>query len=144
MYCATNQSTELQFLGPYNKPHGICGLVKHDHMRFDPKILHCTFAIRHIPCVCTSYTSILDQPWVKSLSAQQQPFYQPFQYCTFWPVLGSFTNLNILKFSHKATSSEEIEARHQVLLEVISENVDALVQTDKYSTISTTYTATMG
>ena len=59
-------------------------------------------------------------------------------------MLGSFTNLNILKISHKATSSEEIEAHHQVLLEVISENVDALVQTDKYSTISTTYTATMG
>ena len=59
-------------------------------------------------------------------------------------MIGSFTNLNILKISYKATSSEEIEANHQVLLDGISENVDALVQTDKYSTIGKTYTATLG
>ena len=77
IYCATNQSTELQFLGPYNKPHGICALVKHNHMRFDPKIVHYTCAILSIPCACTSCTSILDQTWVKGLSAHQQPSIDP-------------------------------------------------------------------
>ena len=58
-------------------------------------------------------------------------------------MLGYFTNLNVLKFSHKAKSSEEIEKNDQVLLYGISENMAELVQTDKYYAISTTYTTIM-
>ena len=67
MYFFTNQYPELQFLGPHNKPHDVCGLGKHNHMRFDPKIGHGTCAIRHIPCARTSCTSIIDQILVKGL-----------------------------------------------------------------------------
>ena len=38
IYCAINQFTELKFLGPHNKPHGVRGLCKNYHMRFDPKL----------------------------------------------------------------------------------------------------------
>ena len=61
-YCATNHFPELKFLGPQNKPHGVRGLGKYYHMRFDTKLGHGTYAIRFISCACTSLTSILDQP----------------------------------------------------------------------------------
>ena len=64
--------------------------------------------------------------------------------CTYWTVLGSFNNFNIIKLSQKATSSEEIDKIHQVVLEIISENMDELVQTDEYVAINTTYTTKMG
>ena len=86
----------------------------------------------------------MDQTWVTFLTSQQQPFYQTIQYFTYWPVLGSFKNWNILRLSHKTTSSEEIDKIHQVVIDVISENMVALVQTDKYGAIHATDTTTMG
>ena len=59
---ATNQFPELKFLGPHNKPHGVRGLGKNYYKCFDPKLGHGRYAIRPIPCACTSCTSILDQP----------------------------------------------------------------------------------
>ena len=59
-------------------------------------------------------------------------------------MLGSFNNCNILKLSHKETSSEEIDKIHQVVLDGLSENMTALVKTDKYGAINTTYTTKMG
>ena len=55
----------------------------------------------------------------------------------------SFNNWNILKLSYKATSSEEIDKIHQVLLDRISDNMDALVQTYKCGGINTIDTTTM-
>ena len=46
MYCATNQFPELKFLGTHNKPHGVHGLGKHYHIRFDTKLGHGICAIR--------------------------------------------------------------------------------------------------
>ena len=106
IYCATNQFPELQFIGTHNKSHGICGLGKHSHMRYDTKLGHVTCTIRRIPCACTPFASILDQPWVTGITVQKQPCYQTITYCTYWPVLGSFNNWKILQLSHKATSSE--------------------------------------
>ena len=87
MYCATNQFPGLQFLGTHNKPHGVRGLGKHYHIHFDTKLGHGTCEICHIPCDCTLCTSIMDQPWVPGLPAQQKPHYQPTQSFTYWPVL---------------------------------------------------------
>ena len=105
-YCATNQFPEVQFLGPHNKPYGVCVLNNHQHMRFDTKIGHVTCAIRRIPCDCTSCTYVLDQPWVTGMPAHKQPLYQPIQNFTYWSVLGSFKNWNIQTLSHKTTYSE--------------------------------------
>ena len=56
MYCATNQLPGLNVLGTHNKPHGVRGIGKHSYMYFDPKLVHCTYAIRSIPCDCTLCT----------------------------------------------------------------------------------------
>ena len=64
IYCATNQFTELQFIGPHNKPYGVRRLCKNYHMHFDPKLGHVKCTICGIPCDCTLCTSIMDQPWV--------------------------------------------------------------------------------
>ena len=62
MYCVTNQFPEFHFLGPHNKPRGIRGLCKYEHMSFDPKVGHDTCGIRSIPCACPPCTSMLGQP----------------------------------------------------------------------------------
>ena len=59
-------------------------------------------------------------------------------------MLGSSNNWNIIKFSHKAESSEDIDKINQVILNEISENMAELVQTCNYGTISTTVTTTVG
>ena len=46
--------------------------------------------------------------------------------------------------SHKTTTSEAFEDIHQVVLDGISENMDSLVQPDKYGAINTTEKSTMG
>ena len=53
-------------------------------------------------------------------------------------MLGSFNKWNIIQLSHKATSSEEIEKSYQVVLDDISDNMDAMVKTGKYGAINTT------
>ena len=47
-------------------------------------------------------------------------------------------------FSHKETSSEEIDTTYQVLIDGISDHMAVLVHTDKYDDINTTDTTTMG
>ena len=59
-------------------------------------------------------------------------------------MLSSFKNWNIVHFSHKVTSSEDLDKIHQVLLDGISDNITALVQTGQYGAINTTDTTTMG
>ena len=59
-------------------------------------------------------------------------------------MLGYFNNWRILKLSHQATFSEEIDKIHQVVLDGISKKMDELVQTGQYGDINTTYTSTMG
>ena len=52
-------------------------------------------------------------------------------------MLGSFNKWNIIKLSHKETSSEDIDKLHQVVLYVISDNIYELVKPDKYGAINT-------
>ena len=77
MYCATNHLHDLKFLGPQNKPHSVCRLVKHYQICFDPKLGHGIYTILLINYDCTSCTSIFDQSWIPVFPAQQQPRYQP-------------------------------------------------------------------
>ena len=97
-----------------------------------------------IPCDCTSCTSIIDQPSITDIPAHQQPCQNAVKEFTYWDVLGSFNNCNILKLSQKPTSSKEIDKIHQVVLAGISENMAALLQTYEYSFIHTTYITKMG
>ena len=67
IYCATNQFPDFSCCVPHNKPHGLSGLGKNYHMRFDPKLGHGTCEVCHITCACMKYISIIYQPWNPSV-----------------------------------------------------------------------------
>ena len=77
------------------------------------------------------------------MQTYQQPHYQNFKDCTYWPVLGYFNNWNIIQLSHKGKYCGDIDKMHQVALDGISDNMAALVQTGQYDDINTTDTTTM-
>ena len=144
MYFTTNQFPLLPFFGPHKKPHGVRGLGKHYHMRFDPKIGNYTCEIRHIPYACNQYKSSLKKTCNQGMPPHQQPRYQTIKYCTYWTALKYFNNCNIIQFSPKATYSEDLYKIYQVVLDKISDNMAALVQNGHYGDINTTYTTTKG
>ena len=59
-------------------------------------------------------------------------------------MLGLFNNWNIIILSHRAITSELFEEIRRVSLYVISNNMALLVQSDKYGSMNTTYSTTMG
>ena len=85
-------------------------------------------AIRRIPCACVACTSMLDKPWIFGISSEKQEHYKPVTKCNYWPVLGSFNNWNIIQLSPKSTSSDIFDEIHQVVLDVISDNMASLVE----------------
>ena len=143
-FCTTNQFPQLEFCVIPNKPHGTHRSGKTYHMRFYPIIGHITREIRCIPCACTQFTCTLYKPCTPGLSPHQQPCYKTDKDFTYWPVLISFNNCNTIDFSHKSTSSEDIEKINQFVLDGISDNMDALLQTVQYGNINTSDTTTMG
>ena len=74
-------------------------------MCFGPKLGHRTCAICCTPYDFPPLAFMIDKPWVTGITEHQQPLYQPIKDCTYWPVLGSFNNWNILQLSHNATTS---------------------------------------
>ena len=96
MYFNTNQFSELSFSGPHSKPRGARWLSKHYHLRFDTKLVMGVCEIYRIPCDCVSFTSMLDKPWISGISSDKQYRYKPVTKFTYWSVLGSFKNWNII------------------------------------------------
>ena len=56
VYCNINQFPALPFCGTYSKPRGAISLIKHYHLRFDPKLGHGVCTIRLISCAFFSCT----------------------------------------------------------------------------------------
>ena len=98
--------------------------------------------ILRIPCACDACTSMLDKPWISGISPDKQERYKPFTKCTYWPVLGSFNNWNIIQLSPRSTSSDTFDETHWVVLDGISDNMASLVESRKYGSINTTDTST--
>ena len=144
MYFDTNQFSALPFRGPNPKPRGARGLSKHYHLRFDSKRGHGICEIRLIPCAYDGCTSILDKPWISGIPSNKQAHYQPITNCTYWPVLGSCKNWNIIDQTEKSTNFESFDEIHKVVLDRISENMASLVQSSKYGDINTYDTPTNG
>ena len=71
-------------------------LSKHYHLRFYPKLGMGVCAIHRIPCACVACASMLDKPWISGISSDKKERYKPVTKCTYWPVLGSFNNWNII------------------------------------------------
>ena len=84
MYCDTNQFPKLTFCGSNPKPHIARGLIKHYHLRFDPKLGHGICRIFRIPYACVSYTSMIEKPWISGIQSTKQARYQPVTKCTYW------------------------------------------------------------
>ena len=70
--------------------------------------------------------------------------YQPVTNCTYWPVLGSYNNWNIIELTPKSTPFEAFVEIHKVVLDRISENMASFVQSGIYCAIDTDDTATNG
>ena len=87
---------------------------------------------------------MLDKPWISGIPSDKQDCYKPVTKCTYWPVLGDFTNWNMIQLSSKSTSSDTFDGIHQVVLDVISDNMSSLVESDKYGAINTIDTYTNG
>ena len=127
IYCNTNKFPELPFCGPHSTPRGVRGLSKHYHLHFDPKLGNGVCAISRIPCACVAYKSILYKPWISGIPSDKQERYKPVTNCTYWLVLVSFNNWNIIQLLQKSTPYDAFDEIHQVVLDGISYNMALLV-----------------
>ena len=118
------------------------GLSKHHHLRFDPKLDNGVYEIIHIPCACVACISMLEKTWISGIPSDKQDRYKPVTNCTYWPVLGSLSNWDIILLSQKSDPYDAFDEIQQVVLDGISDNTASLVESGKYSAIDTTDTAT--
>ena len=79
---------------------------------------------------------MLNKTWDYKLDPNKHLRYQTVVDCTQWPVLVSFNNWNIIQFTNKATSNEDFDAVHKVVLDGISDHMASLVQLGKYGAIN--------
>ena len=87
---------------------------------------------------------MLDKPCISGISSDKQERYKPVTKCTYWSVLWSFNNCNIVRLLSKSTSSNTFDEIHQVVLDGISDNMASLVESGKHGAINTTDTSTNG
>ena len=87
---------------------------------------------------------MLYNPWAYKVDTTKQPCHRCVYGCTYWPVLCSCNSYNIIQFTNKATSSEDFDSAHKVVLDGISDNMASLVQLGKYGNINAADTTTMG
>ena len=144
IYLNTKKFPALSFCAPNSKPHGPRGLNKHYHLLFDPKLGNGVCAICCITCACVACTSMLDKPCISGIPSDEQEHYLTVTNCTYCPVPGSLKNWNIIQLSQKSTPYYAFDEIQQVVLDGISDNMDSLVQSGKYSSMNTTGTAKNG
>ena len=97
----------------------------------------------HSICMCWMYINAwptLDF-WY---NIKTKAHYQPFIDCTYWPVLGSYENWDIIHITLKSIPFEAFDEIHQDVLDGISDIMDSLVQSGKYGFINTADTTTNG
>ena len=87
------------------------------------KIGNSICAIIRIPCACIVCTSILDKPRISGIPPNEQEIYKTVTNFTYWPVLGSFNNWNIIQLSHKSTPSDAFDEVCQGILDGISDHM---------------------
>ena len=78
---------------------------------------------------------MLDKPSIFVIPLDTQERYKPVTKCTYWPVLGSFNNWNVINLSQKSISSDSYNEIHQVVLDGISDNMASLVEPGQYGSI---------
>ena len=90
------------------------GLSTNYHLRFDIKLGMGICVIFLIPCASVTCTYMIDKPWISGILTYEQERYKTVAKCTYFPVLGSFTNWNIIQFSQKPTPFDAFDETHQV------------------------------
>ena len=68
--------------------------------------------------------------------------YQHVKYCTYWSVLGSYKNCNIIQLTPKSTLFEAFDEIHKVVLDSTSDNMASSVQPGMHSVINKDDTTT--
>ena len=66
---------------------------------------------------------MLDKPWISGIPPDEKECYKPVTKCTYWPVLGSFNNWNIIQLSHNSTPYDSFDEINQVVFDGISYNM---------------------
>ena len=112
-------------------------------MQFYSKLGLGICAIRRLFYVCDECIYMLDKTLDSWFDTKKQPRYQPVTNFSYWEVLGSFNNYNIITLAHRSTTSEAFEEIHQVVLDGISDNMDSLDKYDNYGSINTIDTLIM-
>ena len=87
---------------------------------------------------------MLEKPWIYGIHPTKQARYQPVTNCTYWPVLGSYNNWNIIYLTPKLIPFKAFDEIYNVVLDGISENMTSLVQSGMYGVINTAKNTTNG
>ena len=74
--------------------------------------------------------------------SNNQARYQLVTNCTYWTVLGSYKNWNIIEITPKYIPFEAFDEIHKFVLDRIIENMASLVQPGMYGAINTDNTTT--
>ena len=90
----------------------------------------------HTMCMCCMYINAW-QTLDFGIPSTKQALYQPVINCTYWPVLGSYNNWNIVELTPKSIPFEAFDEIHNLVLDRISENMASLVQSGMYGDINT-------
>ena len=61
-------------------------------------------------------TNVLDKPWAPDVDHGQKSCYQPLVDFTYWYMLGTFNNCNIVQFTNKNASSEDFDEVNKIFL----------------------------
>ena len=83
---------------------------------------------------------MLEKPWISGIPSYEQEIYKIVTKCTYWPMLVSFNNWNIIQLSQNSTPSDAFDKIHQVVLDGISDNMSWLTESGKYEAMNTTDT----
>ena len=105
---------------------------------------HGKCAIQRIPYGCLSCTNMLDKDWVPGMYNPKKLCYQPVPDWTYWYVLGTFNNCNIIKIWNKNTPSEDFDEVHKVVIDEIGANMESLIHNGKYGAIHAADNTTLG
>ena len=87
---------------------------------------------------------MIDKPCISGIPSKKQARYQPVTNSTYWTVLVSYNNWNIIELTSKSTPFQAFDETHQIILDNIIDNMASLVQSIIYDDINTDDTTKNG
>ena len=143
--CIVIQTSLLKFTfyGTHNKPNDVRILSKHDHISFNPKPGHGICAIHHISCACIERKYMLEKlgPQVCHHINNHAINLSKILHVGLYQIIlttGTLFNCHIRQHLAKRLKN------HQVVLDIISDNLATLVKTGQYVSITKTYATKKG